>query len=72
MLCVYALNNKIIVGIAGVTLVVLMTWSFIKIRRSKNVDIKTKKSMWWILIVLASVIAVMFFKLTVVVDMQKP
>lgn len=72
MLCVYVVNNKIIVGIAGVTLLVWMIWSFIKIRRSKNVDNKTKKSMWWILIVLASVIAVMIFKLTGFADMQKP
>lgn len=72
MLCVYTLNNKIIVGIAGVTLVALMIWSFIKTHKSKNVDSKTKKNMWWIVIVLASVIAIMIFKLTGVVNMQKP
>ncbi len=71
MLCVYTVNNKIIVGLTGTTLVALMVWSFIKIRRSKNVDSKTKKSVWWVLIVLASVILVMIFKLTGLVDMQK-
>lgn len=71
MLCVYTVNNKIIVALTGTTLVALMIWSFIKIRSSKNVDSKTKKSIWWVLLVLASVIAVMIFKLTGIVDMQK-
>jgi hypothetical protein len=71
MLCVYTVNNKIIVGVSGSVLVALMVWSFIKIRGSKNVDNKTKRNIWWILIVLASVIAVTIFKLTGLVDMQK-
>lgn len=71
MLCVYTVSNKIIVALTGTTLVALMVWSFIKIRNSKNVDNKTKRSVWWVLLVLASVIAVMIFKLTGLVDMQK-
>lgn len=71
MLCVYTVNNKVIVALTGITLVALMVWSFLKIRNSKNVDSKTKKSVWWVLLVLASVIAVMIFKLTGLVDMQK-
>lgn len=70
MLCVYTVENKIIVGLTGSTLIALMIWSFIKIHKSKNVDTKTKKSVWWVLLVLASVIAVMIFKLTGLVDMQ--
>lgn len=70
MLCVYTVNNKIIVVLTGSTLVVLMVWSFIKIRSSKNVDSKTKRSVWCILLILASVIAVMIFKLTGLEDMQ--
>src|SRR5262245_24722509 len=71
MLCVYTVNNKIIVGLAGSALAASMAWSFIKIRNSKNVDSKTKRSIWWILLVLASVIAVMIFKLTGFVDTPK-
>ena len=71
MLCVYTVNNKIIVALTGSTLVALMVWSFNKIRSSKNVDSKTKRSVWWVALVLASVIAVMIFKLTGIVDMQK-
>jgi hypothetical protein len=71
MLCVYTVNNKIIVALTGSTLLALMIWSFIKIRGSKNIDSKTKRSVWWVALVLASVIAVMFFKLTGLADMQK-
>ncbi|HEY1201126.1 MAG TPA: hypothetical protein VGE79_09105 [Niastella sp.] len=68
MLCVYTVHNKIIVALTGSTLVALMVWSFIKIRNSKNVDNKTKQSVWWIVLVLASVTAIMIFKLTGLVD----
>ena len=71
MLCVYTVNNKIVVALTGGALVALMVWSFIKIRSSKNVDSKTKRSVWWVVLVLASVIAVMIFKLTGLVSMQK-
>ena len=71
MFCVYTVNNKIIVALTGTTLVVLMIWSFIKIRANKNIDSKTKRSLWWVLVVLASVILVMIFKLTGIVAMQK-
>jgi hypothetical protein len=70
ILCVYTVNNKIIVGLTGGALVTLMIWSFLKIRSSKNIDSKTKRSVWWVVLVLASVIAVMVFKLTGIVDMQ--
>jgi len=63
MLCVYTVNNKIIVGLTGTALVALMLWSFIKIQKSKNVDSKTKQSVWLVLLVLASVITVMIYKL---------
>lgn len=63
MLCVYTINNKIIVALTGTALIALMIWSFIKIRSSKNVDSKTRKGTWWVLVVLISVIAVMISKL---------
>ena len=64
MLCVYTVTNKIIVALSGVLLVGLMLWSFLEVHRSKNIDTKTKRSMWWVILVLASVIAVMIMKLT--------
>ncbi|MBZ5857739.1 hypothetical protein [Flavihumibacter profundi] len=70
MLCVYTVNNNIIVGLTGSALVALMISSFVKIRSNKNVDSKTKRSVWWVLLVLVSVIVVMIFKLTGLVNMQ--
>ena len=71
MLCVYTVNNKIIVALTGTMLITIMIWSLIKIRNSKNIDSKTKKIFWWSLIVLASVIAMMIIKLTGHLDTQK-
>jgi len=64
MLCVYLVNNKIIVGIAGSLFTGLMIWSLVKIQKDKNIDRKTKKGMWFIILVLASIIGVTIMKLT--------
>ena len=64
MFCVYTVNNKIIVGLSASILVPLMLWGFVKVRNSKNVDNKTKKIFWWVLLVLVSIIAVTILKLT--------
>ena len=61
--CVYTASNKIIVGLSGGLLIALMVWSFIKIRRSKNVDNKTKRIIWWVLIVIGAVVVTMIKKL---------
>ncbi len=71
MFCVYTVQNKLIVGLAGTTLAILLIWSFIKMRKSKNVDRKTKQTTWWLLLVLVSVITVMIVKLMGLTDIQK-
>jgi len=71
MFCVYRVNNKIIVALSGSALVALLVWSFIKIRNSKHLDNKTKRSAWWVVLVLVLVIAVMIAKLTGLGDLQK-
>lgn len=63
MLCLYTVTNKIIVAFSGTLLVAILLWSIYEIRRSKNIDAKTKSSMWWVLIVLASIIGMMIMKL---------
>jgi hypothetical protein len=63
MLCVYTSTNKTIVALSGTTLVAILAWSFYVTRKSKNIDVKTKRSMWWVLIVMASIITVMIAKL---------
>ena len=64
MAAVYISKDKIIVGVFGAVLLVVLGYSFLQIQRSKNVDNKTKKGMWLLLLVAASIIGVMCFKLT--------
>jgi hypothetical protein len=64
MVAVYISNNKIVVGISGILLLAIMAYSFIAIRRNKNIDNKTKQGSWWVLLVVTSIIAIMYFKLT--------
>jgi hypothetical protein len=63
---VYTSNNKIIVGLSGTLLIALMVWSVIKIRRSKNVDTKTKRIIWWVLIVIGAVVVTIVNKIMAV------
>jgi hypothetical protein len=63
MAMVYMASNKIIVGISGIALTGLMVWSFFKIQRSKNVDIKTKRGNLLLILVLFSIVAATIFKL---------
>ena len=64
MVCVYTFENKIIVGISGSILVCFLIWSFITLRKNKNIDNKTKKGLWWVFVVIFSIIANMIFKLS--------
>lgn len=62
MAAVYLSNNKIIVGVSGTILV--LGYSFYEIRRNKNTDDKTRKAVLWLLPVAASIIMIMYYKLT--------
>ena len=64
MATVYLAKNKIVVGTSGTVLLAFLGYSFFEIRRSKNIDSKTKKGMWWLLAVVASILGVMYVKLT--------
>lgn len=63
MAVVFISKDKILVGISGIILTGLLSWSFYEIRISKNIDDKTKKSMWWVLLVLAVIIGITILKL---------
>lgn len=63
MATVYLAKNKIVVGTSGTVLLAFLGYSFFEIRRSKNIDSKTKKGMWWLLAVVASILGVMYVKL---------
>ncbi len=71
MFCVVTVTNKIIVGLSGSLFVTLMVWSLIKIRKSKNVDNKTKKAVLLSIVVIVSIITVVIFKLSGIAEMQK-
>lgn len=64
MACVYILSNRLIVGAAGIILIALLLWSFIAIRKNKNIDAKTKTSSWLVFIVIITVVVIMFQKIT--------
>ena len=68
MAAVYISKNKLIVGISGSIALLFMGYSFFKIQGSKNIDKKIKTTMWWLLVVCASIIAVMYFKLSGLMD----
>lgn len=64
MAAVYISDNKILVGVSGTILSVLLIKSFIQIRKNKNIDNKTKRSSYYRLLVLGSVIIVTIMKIT--------
>ena len=64
MSAVYISKDKIIVGVSGTILLLVLGYSFFEIQRSKNIDSKTQKGMWWLILVTVSFIGVMYYKLT--------
>ena len=63
MITVYTVSNKIMVAISGTLLVSILLWSFYEARRSKNIDAKTKRAMWWVWVVIVSVASVTIMKI---------
>ncbi len=63
MLSVYLSSNKIVVGITGALLLAIMTWSFINVQRNPHIDDKIKKRFYFVLLVMASILATMIMKL---------
>ncbi|MBK9568176.1 MAG: hypothetical protein IPO37_24375 [Saprospiraceae bacterium] len=64
MSAVYISKDKIIVGVSETILLLVLGYSFFEIQRSKNIDSKTQKGMWWLILVTVSFIGVMYYKLT--------
>lgn len=63
MFTVYTVSNKILVLISGVVLSSIITWSFIQIQKTKNIDNKTKNGSYWLILVILSVIGITVYKL---------
>lgn len=64
MATVYLAKDKIIVVTSGTIFIGLMIYSQITIQKSKHIDSKTKRETLWIIVVTASVIGIMYYKLT--------
>lgn len=63
MVAVFLSKNKIIVGICGTILLVVLGTSFFEIQRNKNIDSKTKNGMWGLILVTASIVGIMYYKI---------
>lgn len=61
---VNAVDNKIIVAVAGAVTAGGLSWSLVELQRSKNVDSKTKRNSWIVLLIAASVFGTVIIKLT--------
>ena len=64
MILVYVTVNKIVVAASGTILLGIMAYSLVVTQRSAHIDGKTKKGAWLLLLVIASVLAVMYAKLS--------
>ena len=64
MLCMYAYENKVVVGLSGSFLIAFICWSYFITRNNKDIDYKTRKRTNWVWVVMLSVVLVMIFKLT--------
>lgn len=62
MATVYIATNRYLVLVCGVLLTVVLTWSFYIIQSNKNIDKKTKRASWWVLIVLLTILSITYFK----------
>jgi hypothetical protein len=54
---VFVTTNVLLVSIGGILLTGFFIWVLYEGSRSKNIDQKTKKGLWWIVVVLLAVVA---------------
>ena len=62
MFLVYSAENKWLVGAAGVLTAAILLWSFITMQRSTQLDHRTKRLSWIVMVVLASVVYITWQK----------
>ena len=63
MATLYISSNKVLVGFSGIVLTGIMIWSFIKMQTNKSIDRKTRKSSYWVIVVILSIIGIMIYKI---------
>lgn len=59
----YLSKNKMIVGISGTVLLSILGYSFFEIRRNKNIDNKSKKGIWALVLTTIAILGIMYYKL---------
>jgi|GEM_PF-427440 antitoxin component YwqK of YwqJK toxin-antitoxin module len=65
LMAVVALSdNKIIVGVSGISLLAIMIYGLYTIQRNKNLSYQIKRSSWWVIVVCISIGGTTFYKLT--------
>ena len=60
---IYLSYNKILVGVCGFTLITLMLWGLFKIRTNNYFPRSVKQSSWWMVVVIASISAIVYYKI---------
>ena len=65
MVAIYLSYNKILVAITGTITIGLLSWFFYSMQKNKQLDKKLKRNSWWVLVVLFSVIAIIYYKVFV-------
>jgi hypothetical protein len=63
MAVIYISNNKIIVLISGIILLPIMIAGFIKLQTNKNIDNKTRKSSYWMILMFLIIIGIVVKKM---------
>lgn len=63
MLIFYEVQDKVIVIMSGMILLITLIWSIYKIQTSPLVEKRTKRMSWWTIVVIASIAASMYFRL---------
>ena len=64
MIAVYTMTNRLIVGLCGLALTGLFGWGTFEVLMNKNISSKTKRSLWFFIPIMASVIWIVYEKLT--------
>ncbi len=64
MVAVYVSETKMVVGICGAVSLLFLIYSFIEIRKNKQLDKKTRLTSWYVLLIILSISIAMYVKLT--------
>ena len=64
MIAVYTMTNRLIVGLCGLAVTGFFGWGAFEVLSNKNISPKTKRSLWFFIPIVASVIWIVYEKLT--------